>query len=139
MTRSVWRATAPRGQEGTQGPHPAEDRDVYHWFEMCEAVQSESYVIDGIGVSNFVLPLYFTSSDERGGRNDFLGTTHRGKTLESFRANPGGYINYFDPVLGEDTDWEPKSTRSQERLAVKKNWRSGEASAAARPAPRGFD
>jgi len=67
-----------------------------------------------------VLPLYFTCSDERGGRNDFLGTIHRGKTLESFRANPGGYINYFDPVLGEDKDWEPKSTRSKERLALKK-------------------
>jgi len=103
-----------------KGPHPEEERDVYHWFEMCDAVQDESYPIDGIKVSNFVLPLYFTSSDERGGRNDFLGTIHRGQTLESFRANPGGYINYFDPVLGEDKDWEPKSTRSKERLAVKK-------------------
>ncbi len=103
-----------------KGPHPEEERDVFHWFEMCDAVQDESYPIDGIKVSNFVLPLYFTSSDERGGRNDFLGTIHRGKTLESFSANPGGYINYFDPVLGEDKDWEPKSTRSKERLALKK-------------------
>ncbi len=103
-----------------KGPHPEENRDVYHWFEMCDAVQDESYEIDGIRVSNFVLPLYFTSSDERGGRNDFLGTVHHGKTLESFRANPGGYINFFDPKLEDDTDWEPKSTRSKERLAVKK-------------------
>ena len=63
-----------------KGPHPEEDRDVYHWFEMCDAVQNESYLIDGIKVSNFVLPLYFTSSDERGGRNDFLGTVTRAKT-----------------------------------------------------------
>ena len=51
-----------------KGPHPEEERDVHHWFEMCDAVQDESYPIDGIKVSNFLLPLYFTSSDERGGR-----------------------------------------------------------------------
>jgi hypothetical protein len=45
---------------------------VFHWFEMCDAVQSETYVIDGQSVSNFVLPLYFTASHERGSRNDFL-------------------------------------------------------------------
>lgn len=46
-----------------------------------DAMQDESYPIAGIKVSNFVLPLYFTSGDEPGGRNDFLGTIHRGKTL----------------------------------------------------------
>src|SRR5215210_8811420 len=30
------------------GPHPMdEDRDVFHWFEMCDAVQAETYEIDG--------------------------------------------------------------------------------------------
>src|SRR5262245_55463103 len=57
-----------------QGPHPSAKRQVFHWFEMCDAVQDEKYEIDGVWVSNFVLPLYFTSSHERGGRNDFLGT-----------------------------------------------------------------
>src|SRR5436853_495964 len=58
-----------------QGPHPSRPRHkVFHWFEMCDAVQDEHYLIDDVPVSNFVLPLYFTSSDERGGRNDFLGT-----------------------------------------------------------------
>ena len=61
-----------------KGPHPEEDRDVYHWFEMCDAVQNESDAIDGIKVSNFVRRLYFTR------------------------------------------DWEPKSARSTERLAMKK-------------------
>jgi hypothetical protein len=50
-----------------QGPHPRfTKRKVYHWFEMCDAVQDERYSIDGIAVSNFVLPLYFTSSTEHG-------------------------------------------------------------------------
>src|SRR5436190_15611976 len=29
-------------------------------YEMCDAVQDESYEVDGVEVSNFLLPLYFT-------------------------------------------------------------------------------
>jgi hypothetical protein len=80
------------------GPHPADRRvNVFHWYEMCDAVQAETYEIDGVEVANFVLPLYFTGGDERGGRNDFLGKSHQGVTLCSFGVNPGGYIGFFDP------------------------------------------
>src|SRR5262245_4836274 len=108
-----------------RGPHPTSpSREVFHWFEMCDAVQSESYSIDGVSVSNFVLPLYFTSTEERGGRNDFLGTRNgkkKGRALRSFSANPGGYITFFDPKTGKDRDWSPpESKKSKERLAAKK-------------------
>jgi hypothetical protein len=86
------------------GPHPTEDREVFHWFEMCDAVQAESYELDGIAVSNFLLPLYFTGTretDEVGARNDFLGRSYGGQTLTSFGINPGGYIGFFDPQLGD--------------------------------------
>ena len=106
-----------------RGPHPTKDHEVFHWFEMCDAVQSETYVIDGQSVSNFVLPLYFTASHERGSRNDFLGTVTDGKTLRSFGVNPGGYINYFDPSLGErgeDTDFSaPDDRLARKRLDLK--------------------
>jgi hypothetical protein len=93
----------PQANLLVQGPHPAKpDRQVFHWFEMCDAVQSENYSIDEVRVSNFILPLYYTASSERGGRNDFLGTKVRGKTLRSFGVNPGGYIGFFDPTLGRD-------------------------------------
>jgi hypothetical protein len=87
-----------------KGPHPEHRRhSVYHWFEMCDAVQDESYEVDGVEVSNFVLPLYFTPGNEAGGRNDFLGTKGgKGKTLESFGVNEGGYIGYFDPKKRKD-------------------------------------
>jgi len=89
------------------GPHPKEPgRDVFHWYEMCDAVQDESYDIDGVEVSNFVLPLYFTGGDEAGGRNDFLGTPHRGRTLRSFGVNPGGYVGFYDPKLKDMTSYE---------------------------------
>ena len=82
-----------------QGPHPVHpDQAVFYGREMCDAVQAESYQIDGIDVSNFVLPSHFTGGEELGGRNDFLGRSHRGKTLRSFGINPGGYIGFYNPA-----------------------------------------
>jgi hypothetical protein len=86
------------------GPHPEyPNRQVFHWFEMCDAIQTDTYEIDGVEVSNFVLPLYFTQSEERGSRNDFLG---RFPALQSFGVAPGGYIGFFDPVIGDHTTLE---------------------------------
>jgi hypothetical protein len=105
------------------GPHPSEERDVFHWFEMCDAVQAETYDIDGVAVSNFLLPLYFTGTrdtDESGARNDFLGRSFGGRTLTSFGINPGGYIGFFDPELGEHQTYSLKGdTKAQVRLQVK--------------------
>jgi hypothetical protein len=86
------------------GPHPTDNRDVFYWYEMCDAVQDEIYEIDGVAVSNFVLPLYFTGTrdvDEVGARNDFLGRMHGGQTLRSFGINPGGYVGFYDPEQGD--------------------------------------
>jgi hypothetical protein len=84
------------------GPHPHNDKkEVFHWFEMCDAVQSETYEIDGVEVSNFVLPLYFTLAEEKGGRNDFLNHRHGGAALQSFGINPGGYVGFYDPATRE--------------------------------------
>jgi hypothetical protein len=87
------------------GPHPNPEqkgRMVFHWYEMCDAVQAERYDIQGVPVSNFVLPLYFTVDSERGSRNDFLATTRSdGSRLPSFGLNPGGYIGFYDPELDD--------------------------------------
>jgi hypothetical protein len=84
------------------GPHPdpkEKGRLVFHWYEMCDAVQAESYEIGGVPVSNFVLPLYFTVDSEPGSRNDFLSSKRLdGGRLPSFGVNPGGYIGFYDPV-----------------------------------------
>jgi hypothetical protein len=110
-----------------QGPHPKKPRSqVFHWFEMCDAVQDETYQIDHVNVSNFVLPLYFTSSEERGGRNDFLGTIANGKSLRSFSVNPGGYIGFFDPSVNGHVTWSADDdARGTARLAVKREALSG--------------
>jgi hypothetical protein len=96
------------------GPHPADpNREVFHWYEMCDAVQDERYKVDGVEVSNFLLPLYFTASAELGGRNDFLGRLTQGKPLRSFGINPGGYIGFYNP-----------DTKSHETFALKDDARA---------------
>ncbi len=104
-----------------QGPHPHKpDNFVFHWYEMCDAVQAEAYVIDGVEVSNFVLPLYFTGEEELGGRNDFLGKSYNGKTLKSFGTNPGGYIGFFDPTTGSHETFSMRGDRkAAKRLEIK--------------------
>jgi len=103
------------------GPHPnGSGRFVFHWYEMCDAVQAETYEIGGVEVSNFVLPLYFTGEDERGGRNDYLGRRHDGESLHSFGINPGGYVGFYDPQLGgHDTFSRQDDELAQRRLEIK--------------------
>lgn len=104
-----------------QGPHPTDtSKYVFHWYEMCDAVQTETYKIDEVEVSNFLLPLYFTGGEELGGRNDFLGRVHNGKTLKSFGVNPGGYIGFFNPAIGDHETYSLKGDKQAEkRLKIK--------------------
>jgi len=106
------------------GPHPETGKKVFHWYELCDAVQAESYAIDEIEVSNFVLPLYFTSGEERAGRNDFLGRRDKdGKTLESFKTKEGGYIGFFDPHTGKDVTFAMKGDeKARRRIEIKQRF-----------------
>lgn len=101
------------------GPHPKDpERLVFHWYEMCDAVQAESYDIDGVQVSNFVLPQYFTVGEQAGARNDFLNLKPHGKPLPSFGINPGGYVGFFDPATNEHSTITADRA-ADERLAAK--------------------
>lgn len=103
------------------GPRPDKpEREVFHWYEVCDAVQAETYTIDMVAVSNFVLPLYFTREAERGGRNDFLRRRHGGRYLESFGVNPGGYVGYYDPASRDHvTYWDPDDAEAADRSRIK--------------------
>src|SRR5258708_26023096 len=100
------------------GPHPKQRRMVFHWFEMCDAVQTQHYEIDGVELSNFVLPLYFTGTrkiDEKSARNNFLGTP-----LPSFRITPGGYTPFYDPKTHKQpTVFGPDEEEGKRRSAAK--------------------
>jgi hypothetical protein len=103
------------------GPHPEKpDLTVFHWYEMGDAVQAETYQIDAVPVSNFVLPLYFTVDDEAEGRNDFLGTNVAGKPLKSFGVNPGGYIGFYNPQTGKHETYAQRQDKlAQARMSIK--------------------
>ena len=112
----------PIGNLLVQGGHPMDRRrKVYYLFEMCDAVQAENYLIDGVAVSNFVLPSYFSPGEQAGRRNDFLGRVHEGKTLLSFGMNPGSYLNIFDPRTGE---WEQPLYESDDAAALRRKLKS---------------
>lgn len=108
------------------GPHPdpeQNERTVLHTFEMCDVVQGESYEIENVEVSNFVLPLYFTPGEEHDGRNDFLGRSKDNEVLKSFGVKRGGYSNFYDI----DTKiWShyilPNDEKAKERRDIKNNY-----------------
>ncbi len=78
------------------GPDPrGGNNTVLHSYEVCDAVERTTYLIDGVRVSNFVTPQYFADGDGAGTRNDFLGTN-----LESFGALPGCHLGFFDLATG---------------------------------------
>ena len=88
---------------------------MYHWYELCDAVQGDTYSVDGVHVSNFVLPLYFTASEEHLNHNDFLG-----RGVRSFGVRPGGYIGFFDPESKVNRQYHaPDDNLARHRLVKK--------------------
>lgn len=55
-------------------------------WELCDAVEGDSYEIDGVSVSNFVLQAFFDPHAQAGSKFDFLG-----KLRKPFSMTPGGY------------------------------------------------
>jgi hypothetical protein len=114
----------PEANRLATGPHPQHpELQVFYWYEMCDAVQNEIYEIDGVEVSNFVLPLYFTPPNEPGSRNDFLG---RLPALPSFGVAPGGYVGFVSPWTGANNTYAP------DRLGRARSRIKGEAGQASR-------
>ena len=110
-----------------QGPHPEDpNKQIFHWFEMCDAVQAQTYMLDGVEVANFVLPLYFTTEEQSGGRNDFLGRLKGKQALKSFGVAPGGYIGFYDPNTQQhDTFAAADDKKAQRRIDIKKKYHAG--------------
>jgi hypothetical protein len=84
------------------GPDPkVSGASVNYGLEVCDATQGDTYVIDGVEVSNFVTKAYFNMPDGLSRT-----TNHLGLDLEPFGVRPGGYVQYQDgsgthQVLGE--------------------------------------
>jgi hypothetical protein len=101
------------------GPDPRDAQNiVLHSYEACDAVERTSYMIDGIAVSNFLTPSYFTIGEAPGARNDFLGVN-----VKSFGVTQGSHIAFFDLATGQfetvfgRLDFSSRAT-SQRRFTV---------------------
>lgn len=81
------------------GPDPRDSNNwLLHTYEVCDAVESTSYNIDGIWVSNFLTSNYFSEGDALGTRNDFLGVG-----VKSFGVIPNSHLGVFNL---ETFEWE---------------------------------
>lgn len=59
--------------------------------EPCDAVEQDEYVVDGVSLSNFVLPGWYSGR----GKPDFLGTLRK-----PLSVSPGGYAQFLSPKGG---------------------------------------
>lgn len=74
------------------GPDPRDDSNiVLHAYEVCDAVERTSYLVDDVRVSNFLTPQWFFPGNAPGTRNDFLGVG-----VNSFDATPDSHLGFFD-------------------------------------------
>ena len=74
------------------GPDPRDAANlVLHTYEVCDAVERTTYQIDGIDVSNFLTPSYFTIGEAAGSRNDFLAVE-----VDSFGLTQNSHLQFFD-------------------------------------------
>ncbi|MFV0259183.1 MAG: hypothetical protein ACK5PP_12140 [Acidimicrobiales bacterium] len=82
-------------------PKPGDGgRLVLHTYEVCDVVETFSYEIDGVRVSDFVTPRYFVEGEGSRGRNDFLGLG-----LTSFAVMPSCHALYFDIEQGDFAEY----------------------------------
>lgn len=105
------------------GPHPRfPSRLVFHWGEACNTVQDFSYLVNGIEVSDFVLPHYFTVDEEPDRPNHYLATVGPSpfRNFPSFGVAPGGYCGFYDPRTGEMETYSARGDkRAAQRLRIK--------------------
>ena len=111
-------------------PRPGPANTVLHAYEVCDAVERSTYQIDGVRVSNFITPSYFTIGEAIGTRNDFLGVG-----VDSFGVTRDSHIAFYDlttntfvTVIGQrsqsvspmvkDPEWfdHPKPERPEKTL-----------------------
>lgn len=90
-------------------------RQAIIWLEACDPVQDQTYEIDGVAVSDFVYPWYFTVEHEGHGQaNNHLSE----KPVTSFSVTAGGYVGFYDlERKQEDTYFADK--RAEQRHLIK--------------------
>ncbi len=90
----------------------------FYAYEACDAVESDSlgYAINGVQVSDFVLPAYFQPSIRLSETKfDFMGYL----TAAAPQIAPGGYLSVYDPATGQWTQITARDASVATRLKAR--------------------
>jgi len=84
--------------------------------EVCDAVEADElgYRIDGVQVSDFVLPAWFESDESHSAKLSFCGHVSR-----PFELAPGGYISFVD-LAQPSKGWQQTFADHPARAAARK-------------------
>jgi len=83
-------------------------------LEACDAVEGDSYEIDGVSVSNFVLPAWFDPRAPSVARFDWLE-----KLSAPFSMTAGGYMIRRNPATGEVSNvWGEKFPEWKKKIKL---------------------
>jgi hypothetical protein len=92
----------PWGNWTLPGRSPRDDQgQVEFLVEVCDPCQRETYLIDGVLVSDFVTPQYYAPLDTAGARYSFRGTVSGPREVL-----PGGYITWRVAAPDRDEIWQ---------------------------------
>ena len=93
----------------------------YEWaHELCDAVQEWGFAVDGVAVSDFVLPAFFAPGSD--GPWNFLATRAKTNALTAaLQTAPGGY-QIRSTAGGHEVQVQGKI--AEKRLVQKRNWSS---------------
>jgi hypothetical protein len=95
-----------------------------YFYEVCDAVQSQHYDIDGVSVCDFVYPEWFESNWKPGSRQ----FDHRGRLDHPFHLLKGCYADIFEAKRGSLTIWgkdTPEEVQKKEQKRRRLNARKG--------------
>ncbi|MET8630563.1 hypothetical protein ABZW30_43860 [Kitasatospora sp. NPDC004669] len=94
----------PLGSRMVTGPSidpAANGRPVHYLVEVGDPVETREYEIDGVKVSDFVLPAFYQRQAPPNGGYD-----ERQQLNQPLEILPGGYISWWDPA---DNRWHQKT------------------------------
>ena len=97
----------------------AQAADGYHYaVEVCDPCEmdSQGYDIDGVTVSNFVLPAYWRPAGVPGEATDHLNALGGARCPTLL---PGGYVSRLDPSTGQWTQVVPPDSTTQQRVRAR--------------------
>jgi len=86
--------------------------------ETADAVETESYTIDGVAMSNFVTPAWFDPKASAASKFDFMGNVH-----SPFYIDKGGYANVqvqgvWKQIFGSQAAFERYHKKDHDRTPV---------------------